>query len=68
MHKGECVLNAEQTKQLGVANLNRGDFGDGRWMVVNNSFTLNQPTSRRTQQQLAAEASRAMRTAEIRMR
>jgi hypothetical protein len=37
-------------------------------MVANNAFTINPPTSRKTQQQIAAEASRAMRTAEIRMR
>jgi lambda family phage tail tape measure protein len=69
VHKGEYVLTAEQTKRIGVGNLDRGNFGggSGRGFTVNNNFTLNAPADRRTQSQIAAEAGRSIRSAQIRL-
>jgi hypothetical protein len=56
VHKGEYVLTAEQTKRIGVANLDRGNFGGG------NVFNINVPESvnRSTGTQIAAEAQRKL--------
>jgi len=56
VHKGEYVLTAEQTKRIGVANLDRGNFGGG------NVFNINVPesVSRNTGTQIAAQAQRKM--------
>lgn len=56
VHKGEYVLTAEQTKRIGVANLDRGNFGGG------NVFNINVPESvnRNTGTQIAAQAQRKM--------
>jgi hypothetical protein len=56
VHKGEYVLTAEQTKRIGVANLDRGNFGGG------NVFNINVPESvnRNTGTQIAAEAQRKL--------
>lgn len=56
VHKGEYVLTAEQTKRIGVANLDRGNFGGG------NVFNINVPDSvnRNTGTQIAAQAQRKM--------
>ena len=40
--------------------------GGGRSVMVNNSFTLNGPTDRRTQQQIAAEVARKLSAASAR--
>jgi len=56
VHKGEYVLTAEQTKRIGVANLDRGNFGGG------NVFNISVPESvnRNTGTQIAAQAQRKM--------
>ena len=56
VHKGEYVLTAEQTKRIGVGNLDRGNFGGG------NVFNINVPESvnRNTGTQIAAAAQRKM--------
>lgn len=56
VHKGEYVLTAEQTKRIGVANLDRGNFGGS------NVFNINVPDSvnRNTGTQIAAQAQRKM--------
>lgn len=56
VHKGEYVLNAEQTKKIGVGNLDRGNFGGS------NVFNINVPESvnRNTGTQIAAQAQRKM--------
>jgi phage-related minor tail protein len=57
VHKGEYVLNAEQTRQIGVANLDSGNFGAGPTV-----FNVNVPagTSRQSGTQIAAEAERKL--------
>lgn len=57
VHKGEYVLTAEQTKRIGVANLERGNFGGG-----GNVFNINVPESvnRSTGTQIAADAQRKL--------
>lgn len=56
VHKGEYVLTAEQTKRIGVANLDRGNFGGS------NIFNISVPESvnRNTGTQIAAQAQRKM--------
>ena len=56
VHKGEYVLTAEQTKAIGVGNLDRGNFGG------TNVFNINVPdgVSRQTGSQIAAEAQRKL--------
>jgi hypothetical protein len=52
----------------GASGLNITPNGAGRSMVVNNHFTINGPTSRETQGQIAAKAADALRRAEARHR
>lgn len=54
VHKGEYVLTAEQTKRIGVSNLDRGNFGGS---VVNINQTFAPGTDRRTTDQAARSAS-----------
>lgn len=61
VHKGEYVLTAEQTKRIGVSNLDRGDFGGGTVVNINQSFAPG--TDRRTADMAALSASRAMQRA-----
>lgn len=60
VHKGEYVLTAEQTKKIGVNNLDRGDFG-GSVVNINQSFAPG--TDRKTTDMAALSASRAMQRA-----
>ena len=60
VHKGEYVLTAEQTKKIGVANLDRGDFGG---VVVNLNQSFAPGTDRKTTDQAALSAGRAMQRA-----
>ena len=61
VHKGEYVLTSEQTKKIGVSNLDRGDFGGGTVVNINQSFAPG--TDRRTADMAALSASRAMQRA-----
>jgi len=60
VHKGEYVLTAEQTKKIGVANLDRGDFG-GSVVNIHQSFAAG--TDRKTTDQAAKSAGMAIQRA-----
>jgi lambda family phage tail tape measure protein len=54
VHKGEYVLTAEQTKRIGVSNLDKGNFGGGTVVNINQSFAAG--TDRKTTDQAARSA------------
>ena len=62
VHKGEYVLNADQTRKIGVANLDRGNFGG---QVVN--FAVEGQIDRSTQTQIANRMRRVQNIATARM-
>lgn len=61
VHKGEYVLTADQTRKIGVANLDRGNFGG---QVVN--FAIEGQVDRRTQSQIANRMRRTQNVAAAR--
>lgn len=61
VHKGEYVLNADQTRKIGVANLDRGNFGG---QVVN--FAIEGQVDRSTQSQIANRMRRTQNVAAAR--
>ena len=54
VHKGEYVLTAEQTRRIGVANLDRGNFGGGDNIV---NITVPGRIDRETATQVANQVS-----------
>lgn len=56
VHKNEYVLNAQETAEIGVGNLQAGRFGGG--IVINQSFAPG--TNRQTTDQAAQQAGRAI--------
>lgn len=62
VHKGEYVLTADQTRKIGVANLDRGNFGG---QVVN--FAIEGQVDRSTQTQIANRMRRTQNVAAARM-
>lgn len=59
VHKGEYVLNAQETAAIGLDNLQSGRFGGG--IVINQSFAPG--TNRQTTDQAAQQAGRAIERA-----
>lgn len=62
VHKGEYVLTAEQTRRIGVGNLDSGNFGGGQ--VVN--FAIDGSVNQRTQTQIAQRMRRTQLAAAAR--
>ncbi len=61
VHKGEYVLTADQTKKIGVNNLNNGNFGGG--FQQTNNFVIQGQVDRSTQTQVALGVRRQTNSA-----
>ncbi len=64
VHKGEYVLTAAQTQKIGVANLDRGNFGGGTVVQIHQTFAPG--ATRQTTDQAAMAAGNAARRATAR--
>jgi hypothetical protein len=60
VHKNEYVLTAKQTRQIGVANLDRGNFGGGTYVT---NVSVEGRIDRQTRNQIANEVSLEQRRA-----
>ena len=64
VHKGEYVLNQEQTKRIGVQNLERGNFGGGDSIVnVSVQGRIDRETANQLANQVSLQQRRARRLA-----
>ena len=64
VHKGEYVLNQEQTKRIGVQNLERGNFGGGDNIVnVSVQGRIDRETANQLANQVSLQQRRARRLA-----
>ena len=64
VHKGEYVLTAEQTKRIGVANLDRGNFSNGANIVnVTVPGRIDRETATQVANQISLQQRRSRRLA-----